>query len=73
MLHKFLLAERISILALCAKKLAEVSDARSSSIEMDAGLPVFYDELVEVLRLDEEEAGEATCGYSSSALCNATW
>lgn len=58
MLHQFLLAERSNILSLCAKKLAEVSDARSSSAEMDVGLPIFYDELIEVLRLDEEEALE---------------
>ncbi|MEH2298811.1 MAG: hypothetical protein V7K88_07095 [Nostoc sp.] len=31
----------------------------SSSDEMERGLPVFYDELIEVLRADIDESGEA--------------
>lgn len=55
MLHKFLLAEREGILALCAKKIAEVSETSISSEEIELGLPIFYDELIEILRADEEE------------------
>jgi len=54
MLHEFLSAERAGILALCAKKLSTLSETRSSSDEMELGLPVFYDELIEVLRADHE-------------------
>ena len=55
MLHEFLLAERDGILALCAEKLVRLADLRSSSHEMERGLPVFYDELIEVLVADAEE------------------
>ncbi len=53
MLHEFLTTEREAILALCAKKIERLADARSSSTEMERGLPIFYDELIEVLRADE--------------------
>ncbi|QLE45371.1 HAMP domain-containing histidine kinase (plasmid) [Nostoc sp. C052] len=61
MLHEFLLAERNEILALCSKKIARLADSMSSSDEMERGLPVFYDELIEVLRADADidESGEA--------------
>lgn len=58
MLHKFLSAERKGILELCAKKLTLLADSRTSSAEMEKGLPVFYDELIDVLRLDEENPGK---------------
>ena len=54
MLYEFLEAERVGILALCEKKLAQLADLRSSSGEMEKGLPIFYDELIAVLRADEE-------------------
>lgn len=54
MLHEFLTNERQHILALCAKKLSVLADSRTSSKEMEVGLPVFYNELIEVLRTDEE-------------------
>ncbi|MEH1983624.1 MAG: hypothetical protein V7L27_30895 [Nostoc sp.] len=54
MLHEFLLAERDEILALCSKKIARLADSMSSSDEMERGLPVFYDELIEVLRADAD-------------------
>ncbi|MHC5730820.1 MAG: hypothetical protein ACYTXY_43305, partial [Nostoc sp.] len=58
MLHEFLLAERDEILALCSKKIARLADSRISSDEMERGLPVFYNELIEVLRADTDESGE---------------
>ena len=57
MLHQFLSAERKGILELCAKKLTLLADSRTSSAEMEKGLPIFYDELVDVLRKDEENPG----------------
>ena len=56
MLHEFLLAERDEILALCSKKIVTLAGERSSSDEMEKGLPVFYDELIEVLRADTDES-----------------
>jgi len=59
MLHDLLFAKRDNILALCKHKLSDVSEALSSSDEMARGLPVFYDELIEVLQADETESKEA--------------
>lgn len=58
MLHEFLSAERKNILSLCAQTLLGLSGSRSSSDEMEVGLPAFYDELIEVLRADEQETRE---------------
>lgn len=58
MLHEFLLAKRDDILALCAEKISYLVDSKSSSDEMERGLPVFYDELIEVLRADTDEPSE---------------
>jgi signal transduction histidine kinase len=59
LLHEFLLAERDNILALCSNKIVRLADSRSSSVEMERGLPLFYDELIEVLRADTDEFREA--------------
>ena len=59
MLHEFLLTERDEILALCSKKIVSLAGERSSSEELEKGLPVFYDELIEVLRADTDESGSA--------------
>jgi hypothetical protein len=59
MLHEFLLAEPDEILALCSNKILCLADSRSSRDEMERGLTVFYDELIEVLRTDTDESGEA--------------
>jgi signal transduction histidine kinase len=59
LLHEFLLAEREKILALCSNKIVRLADSRTSSEEMERGLPLFYDELIEVLRADADEFGEA--------------
>ena len=53
MLYEFLQERRAEILALCQQKLTLLSNAKSSSAEMKLGLPVFYDELIEILRADE--------------------
>lgn len=58
MLYEFLSAERKEILALCSEKILRLAGSRSSSDEMERGLPVFYDELIEVLRTDTDNFGE---------------
>ena len=55
-LHEFLSAERDEILTLCAEKILSLADSKSSSDEMERGLPIFYDELIEVLRGDTDES-----------------
>jgi hypothetical protein len=60
MLYEFLLAERDEILALCSNKIVRLANSRSSSDEMERGLPVFYDELIEVLRTDTDESEEVS-------------
>jgi signal transduction histidine kinase len=49
MLHDFLNTERAAILALCKTKVIAVGGPQSSSPELERGLPVFYEELIEVL------------------------
>lgn len=56
MLHEFLQSERDAILALCAETFAHISSAHGSSEELERGLPVFLDELIEVLREDDAAA-----------------
>lgn len=60
MLHEFLLAERDGILDLCSKKILCLAESRSSSDELERGLAIFYDELIEVLRADADESREAS-------------
>lgn len=66
MLYEMLTEQRQEILALCASKMVAVGESRVSSHEMELGLPVFYDELIEVLRLAERASPEAVdrfCGH----------
>lgn len=58
MLHEFLLTERKEILALCAHKVSNIADPKLSSERMEAGLPLFYDGLIDVLRRAEQETIE---------------
>jgi signal transduction histidine kinase len=58
MLHEFLSAEREEILALCAHKIINISDPKLSSDKMEAGLPLFYDGLIDVLSRAEQETSE---------------
>lgn len=56
MLYHFLEENRDHILRSCSEKLLELSEARSSSEELESGLAVFYDEMIDVLRRDEDES-----------------
>lgn len=55
-MHEFLVEHREPILALCAEKFSRVADGRGSP-ELERGLPIFYDELVTVLRASRNEPG----------------
>lgn len=55
MLHEFLEMHRTKILALCARKISKVANSVESSDLMDRGLPLFYDELIEVLRCGKDK------------------
>jgi signal transduction histidine kinase len=61
MLHEFLIAERGKILSLCSNKILRATSPKNSSDKMEKGLPIFYDELIEVLRSDstKDNPGES--------------
>ena len=63
MLYEFLSAERDGILALCSEKILRLADSRSSSDEMERGLPIFYDELIKVLCADTDESNEQSDNF----------
>src|SRR6476469_365431 len=52
-LHDFLEVERESILERCRRHVRETESSRPTSKEMEEGWPIFYDQLIEVLRRDE--------------------
>jgi len=53
MLLNFLIENKTEILSLCESKLTAIDEGKSLSVEMTRGLPIFYGELIEVLRLEE--------------------
>ncbi len=59
MLYTFLLEHREDILALCAKKLNDSGGKLSLNEELELGLPIFYTELIEVLRADDGRVSTA--------------
>ncbi len=71
MLHELLLAKRDEILALCLSKIVRLAGSRSSSDEMERGLPVFYDELIEVLHSDTDES-RSECNNAIESLHRAS-
>jgi signal transduction histidine kinase len=50
MLHEFLLKYEIPILALAAEKVFGISEARPTTFELEKGLPLFYADLIELLK-----------------------
>lgn len=50
MLHDFLTRHREEILELCKEKVFAARDSRETTALLERGLPVFYDELIEVLK-----------------------
>ena len=66
MLHHLLAENRETILALCAEKLSPGGTTRSNSEELEIGLPIFYDELIEVLRADETMSAQVVDQVSNS-------
>lgn len=54
MLYEFLLKEQKGILALTEEKSLELSGMRQSSVLLKEGLPIFYEQLMNVLRFNNE-------------------
>ena len=50
MLSDFLAEHKKEIIQLCKDKVLEASDSKPTSKLLDAGLPIFYDEVIEVLK-----------------------
>ena len=55
MLYEFLQQNQEEILNLTAKKTLELAGKRSSSTQLEAGLPIFFEQLLDVLLLESEE------------------
>ncbi|MEA9355510.1 HAMP domain-containing sensor histidine kinase [Bacteriovorax sp. PP10] len=55
MLYEFLLKNQEEILNLTSKKTLELAGKRSSSTQLEAGLPIFFEQLLDVLLLEREE------------------
>jgi len=51
MLYNFLFQNQKEILAMTEKKTLELAGVRPSSEQLREGLPIFYEQLIEVLRL----------------------
>jgi signal transduction histidine kinase len=56
MLHDFLDANRPALIARCLAKLALRSPARAADTQMQFGVPVFLDELIRTLRMEQGSA-----------------
>ena len=54
MLHEFLAAHRADLIDRCRLKVAERPAPRASRAELDQGIPLFLDQLIETLRLEHE-------------------
>jgi signal transduction histidine kinase len=72
MLYEFLIKERESILAQCKQATLENLGAKQTSVLMEDGLPVIFDQLVEVLRRDHTfgigpESGQDAADNRTSA------
>jgi len=53
MLHQFLVENEAEVLALTARKALQITGVRPTSEQLERGLPVFYKQLLEVLRIEE--------------------
>lgn len=59
-LYKLLTNRREEVLAKCRDKVIGVMGSRSSTTDLDKGLPILYDELLEVLRISLENDSPET-------------
>jgi signal transduction histidine kinase len=64
MLHQFLNGNRAELIEICRLKVAARSAPRASSEELEYGIPLFLDQLIETLRL--EEAGQSALSRALS-------
>lgn len=55
MLYEFLIREQDAILKICKDKHLAVHSSEEDDVELAQGLPIFYNELVEVLRADQNQ------------------
>lgn len=62
MLHEFLHANRLELTARCRVKVAARSSPAPAPIELESGVPVLIDQLIEMLRIEEPEQPEQTSG-----------
>jgi signal transduction histidine kinase len=67
MLHEFLTANRTEILDRARVKLAARGAPTANAFELQNGLPLFFDQLVAILRTKREERGPGNDSVSASA------
>jgi len=72
MLHEFLAAKRDEILARARKRVATRSAPAATAAELEAGLPIFLDQLGDALRLSEQTDGVNHDSISRSAALHAS-
>jgi hypothetical protein len=58
MLHKFLSANRSTILDLSREKTNDIAESKPTSKELESGLPEFYDHLIDVLKKQARGGGK---------------
>jgi signal transduction histidine kinase len=74
MLHDFLIENEKEILELTAKKTLDIAGSRPNSVELKEGLPLFFRQLIDVLKLvkspfgapGSDKAGEANAARTSN-------
>ncbi len=52
MLHEFLQKNRVEVLAMTEKKALELAGSRPSSAQLKKGLPIFYEQLMDVIHVE---------------------
>jgi signal transduction histidine kinase len=57
MLHEFLTANRYELVARCAARVAQRHAPRQSDVELQHGMPLFLEQLIETLQVEERAPG----------------
>jgi hypothetical protein len=67
MLHEFLTANRSELLARCAARVDQRHAPKLSDVELQHGMPLFLDQLIETLQAEERAPGPMPHRKNSTA------
>ncbi|MDX2079346.1 MAG: HAMP domain-containing sensor histidine kinase [Terrimicrobiaceae bacterium] len=67
MMHEFLSAHKEDLIARCIVKVAKRPSPRATATEMEHGIPMFLDHLIEILRAEQTSPSLRECGISDAA------